>query len=232
MNFYPEPIKNWFGFTRRERRSTFTLLVIMLIIIGLRYVIPDKPIEIENITYKVLAFEENTDSSQNVNYSSGSSSDSYPGNPNIRRSLIKRSSFNPVQRQKVIELNSCDSATLVSLPGIGPVLSGRIIKYRNLLGGYAFVDQLKEVYGLSVETFEIIKYRVSTDTSLIKKININSADYKQLSHIRYLQKYEIASILKYRQLKGRITGIQDLIDNKIITEERASRVGPYLKYRE
>ena len=34
-----------------------------------------------------------------------------------------------IQRQ-IIEINSSDSAALVKLPGIGPVLSARIIKYR------------------------------------------------------------------------------------------------------
>ena len=36
----------------------------------------------------------------------------------------------------VISINSADSADLLPLPGIGPVFAGRIIKYRNLLGGF------------------------------------------------------------------------------------------------
>ena len=43
-----EPVKNWFGFTRRERRSTSILLAIIFIIIGLRYVLPEQNIKIEN----------------------------------------------------------------------------------------------------------------------------------------------------------------------------------------
>ena len=50
MNLYREPIKNWFGFTRRERRSTFILLVIIILIIVFRYIIPDSRIAIEDIT--------------------------------------------------------------------------------------------------------------------------------------------------------------------------------------
>ncbi len=57
-------------------------------------------------------------------------------------------SKNPVRKRPILNLNICDSASLEALPGIGPVLSSRIIKYRNLIGGYVSVDQLKEVYGL------------------------------------------------------------------------------------
>ena len=49
-----------------------------------------------------------------------------------------------VQEKPKLELNSCDSLSLVALPGIGPVLSVRIIKYRNLLGGFAAVEQLRK----------------------------------------------------------------------------------------
>ena len=60
------------------------------------------------------------------------------------------------------------------------------------------LSSLKEVYGLPEETFEIIKGRVFADTALIKKINVNSAGYKELARIPYLEKYEVTSILKYQ----------------------------------
>ncbi|TAL66327.1 MAG: hypothetical protein EPN88_08645, partial [Bacteroidetes bacterium] len=59
---------------------------------------------------------------------------------------------------------------------------------------------------------------------------INSADYKKLSRLPYLEKYEVSAILKYRELKGNITNITDLIDNKLITKEKASKVGSYLRF--
>ena len=48
-----------------------------------------------------------------------------------------------------IELNSADSAALVSIRGIGPLTAGRIIRYRNALGGFASVSQLQEVTGMT-----------------------------------------------------------------------------------
>jgi DNA uptake protein ComE-like DNA-binding protein len=112
------------------------------------------------------------------------------------------------------------------------VLSSRIIKYRHLLGGFARITQLKEVYGLPEETFVMIKDRVFTDSTVVTRVSINSAGYKELSHIHYFEKYEITAILKYRELKGTITSIDDLTDNKLITVEKASKVGPYLKFDE
>ena len=137
-----------------------------------------------------------------------------------------------MQQKTKIDINTSDSATIVRLPGIGPVLSARIIKYRHLLGGFATIEQLKEVYGLSEETFEKIKGRVVADSTQITRININSATYKELLRFPYLEKYEVSAILKYRELKGRITEIEDLAENKLITREKVYKVRPYLKYDE
>ena len=49
---------------------------------------------------------------------------------------------------EMIDLNRCTASDLLRLPGIGPVLSERIIRYRGLLGGFVDTEQLYEVYGL------------------------------------------------------------------------------------
>ena len=48
----------------------------------------------------------------------------------------------------VVEINTADSAELMRLNGIGASFSRRIVKYRNLLGGFISKEQLLEVYGM------------------------------------------------------------------------------------
>ena len=257
MNLNIEPIKNWFGFTRRERRSTSILLIIIILIIGFRYTIPDSRIAIEDITASasdvgMQADLSGTDSTmadktiysgpgsggrvtQYTNYKKGSQykkKDYEQSGPvsNFKRSLYQKEDVHSTKQRSRIDLNLSDSSELVKLPGIGPVLAARIVKYRRLLGGFATVDQLQEVYGLQAETYEINRERVVADSSVIKRIDINSAGYKELCRIHYFEKYEISSILKYRELKGKIRGIADLTENKLITKDKANRVRPYLKF--
>jgi DNA uptake protein ComE-like DNA-binding protein len=252
MNLNSEPIKNWFGFTRRERRSTFIMLLIIILIIGLRYTVPDSRITIEDITGPIPDAENHSEFSEKDSISiddpisdnlinHGKTGSAYikkaygiegkriPFVKN-KQTPIKKVSNYPGKINQLIEINRSDSATLETLPGIGPVLSARIIKYRRLLGGFASIEQLKEVYGLPVETYELIKGRIFADSSMITKININSAGYKELSHIHYFEKYEVTAILKYREIKGRIKCITDLTENKLITLEKAGKVRPYLRF--
>jgi competence ComEA-like helix-hairpin-helix protein len=233
------------------------MFVIIIVIIGFRYIIPDSRIAIEDITASVAASDIDTDqkgtdspiarkhslSAYNSEGKSGYFADNkkIPGDKkektgsSVPFSTRKQSNFKEPEdyssQQRVrIDINTSDSATLVTLPGIGQVLSARIIKYRHLLGGFARIEQLKEVYGLSPETFEMIKGRVVADSTRITRININSATYKELIRLPYFEKYEVSAILKYRELKGRLAGIDDLTDNKLITMEKAIKVGPYLKF--
>jgi competence ComEA-like helix-hairpin-helix protein len=52
------------------------------------------------------------------------------------------------RKQQAIDINTADSAAWVALNGIGPGFAKRIMTYREKLGGFYQVDQLKEVYGL------------------------------------------------------------------------------------
>ncbi|NDE78729.1 MAG: helix-hairpin-helix domain-containing protein [Chitinophagaceae bacterium] len=84
----------------------------------------------------------------------------------------------------VISLENADSAALEKMPGIGPVLSARIIKYRDKLGGFYEVDQLREVYGLSDSVFSKIAPLLRLNGNNIKKIDINNP-----KDIAMLQRY-------------------------------------------
>jgi competence protein ComEA len=223
MKLNTEPIRNWFGFTRRERRSSFILLVIIVLILGLREAVPQNNIVVEDITDS-LSFNIVVRDTVKDKVRSESTTVKKNG-PAFKKSDYK---FN--QKRPLINLNSCDTSQLISLPGIGPVLSIRIIKFRNLLGGFAKVDQLQEVYGLSAETFDLIKGRVYADSSEVVRININVAAYKDLSKLPYFENYEVTAILKYRELNGRIGGMNDLIKNKLIPPEKALKIRPYLNF--
>ncbi len=209
-----EPFKSWFGYTRRERRSSFILLILIVAFAGVRFIIPKRDTKVEMIP---LGKWENSGDTLHVKKSKA-----------IYQTKDKLIVF--AKDKKLLDINTCDSASLEALPGIGPVLSIRIIKFRNLLGGYASVDQLREVYGLSEETFNLISGRVTADSSCIKKIKINQADYKQLMRFPYFEKYEVSAILKYVELKGKINSMSDLVDNKLITPEKAVKVKPYLEF--
>jgi len=214
MDRFRDFFRNWFGYSRRERRSTFILLNLIVIITGIRYLFPFHEVSLREIPLDLLETRVDTELQKT----------------DIQAVREQKQTIPPAVRKRVLDLNDCDSVSLEALPGIGPVLSVRIIKYRNLLGGYASIDQLKEVYGLTEETFDMIYLRVFADSLAVRKIRINEADFKVLIRHPYFQRTEVSAILKYRELKGRITGIGVMVGNNLISKETAGKIGVYLDF--
>lgn len=55
-----------------------------------------------------------------------------------------------------LNLNTCTKEELMEIDGIGEVRADAIIAYRDKLGGYSSVEQLKDISGIGDKTFEKI----------------------------------------------------------------------------
>ena len=109
-----------------------------------------------------------------------------------------------------VELNQADSLTLQKVPGIGPVFSRRIIKYRDLLGGFYTVHQLAEVYGIDADKYAALEPWFTVDTALIRPLVVNQADYRTLIRHPYLNKQQTKILLRLIERKGKLQGWEEL----------------------
>jgi DNA uptake protein ComE-like DNA-binding protein len=130
-----------------------------------------------------------------------------------------------------IELNSADSADLVKLNGIGPVFANRILKYRDLLGGFYTVFQLLEVYNFPEETFQKIENNIFADTLLLKKIRLNFAEYPELIKHPYLNKNQVEALLNFRGKNGSFHELEQVKLNGLVDNETFLKLRPYLTCR-
>ena len=127
-----------------------------------------------------------------------------------------------------MDLNAAIPSELETLPGIGPVLAERIIKFRDALGGFTSLDQLTECYGLTSETLEKIKPRLA----LVKSptfISISQLGTTDFSH-PYLDKKIARLITAYAKNHGPVSSIPDL--RKVYPPDTAwcDKLIPYLKF--
>ena len=128
----------------------------------------------------------------------------------------------------LVELNSADTIALTKLKGIGRSFARRIVSYRDLLGGFYSINQLSEVYGLSPDVVNSIKQNLRLDSSAIRRININLVSYEELKGHPYITDYQAKSIIYYRSKKGTIGGIAELMENKLLPDDRFQKIAPYL----
>jgi competence protein ComEA len=126
------------------------------------------------------------------------------------------------------ELNGADSMQLVSVFGIGPVFARRIIRYRQMLGGFCRPEQLMEVYGLNLQQYEELMRCSYLDTSLLRKIDLNCLDAETLSLHPYLDRYQARSLVAYREEMGAFRDPLEVLNNRLLPDSVYLRIRPYL----
>ena len=100
-----------------------------------------------------------------------------------------------------VNLNRADQGSLEALPGIGPVLSERIIRYRELLGGFICVDQLLEVYGLRDEHFIKVEKYLYVESEEVIRIDLDTISFRDLLRHPYAS-YHLTKALLNCQTEG------------------------------
>ena len=128
------------------------------------------------------------------------------------------------------DINKTDSLTLMQVQGIGTVLSGRIVRFRNNLGGFVHMEQLNEVYG--IEDYALINLGnaafVSDDFKPVM-ININHAPFEELATHPYVSFNLARVIIAYREQHGLFENIRDLLKIQIVEKQWLDRMAPYLE---
>jgi DNA uptake protein ComE-like DNA-binding protein len=130
-----------------------------------------------------------------------------------------------------IELNQADSSSLVQLPGIGTYFAGRIVRYRNILGGFYSIRQLMEVYGMSEDKFAKIQHFIYTDTSFIQPVRINFADERSLDRHPYINRQQATNIIKLRSAQGAFQRSDELFTKGIFDKAAYENIKPYITCR-
>ena len=143
--------------------------------------------------------------------------------PYVRIKILPKPDF------ELIDINLADASKLRELPGIGKVLSDRIVKYRKLLGGFVDINQLREVYGITENTFLKIKDKVSVNESFLRKlIDINNCTVESLNKHPYINKRTAIDIVKYRKRNGNFTSLIDLQEKYLVSDSVYTKIKDYL----
>ena len=129
---------------------------------------------------------------------------------------------------QTIDINSASVTTLTRIPGIGDVFAERIIEYRNSLGGFASLEQLYEIKGITVNKFsKVLPYLVLQKKH--KLIRVNKISMDQLINHPYFEERQIKALVELNKDR-KINDISDLSDNEDFSSRDIDRLSAYLSF--
>lgn len=126
-------------------------------------------------------------------------------------------------------INTVTENDLVKL-GIYKNVSINIIKYRDQLGGFIALGQVKEVRNVDEQTLKVLEEYTLVDKKFTpRKLKINSDEFKVLLKHPYLEFEDVKNICNYRRFE-KIKDVKTLKKEKLLKEETIEKIVPYLDF--
>jgi competence protein ComEA len=127
-----------------------------------------------------------------------------------------------------IDINEADSISFMSLPGIGNVLAKRITHFREKLGGFYSIDQIKETYGLPDSTFQRIKPLLKLGNATTIRLDINDVSVEELKSHPYIRWNIANAIISYRKEHGPFKSVEELRNIMVISDDDFQKIKNYI----
>jgi General secretion pathway protein K. len=130
---------------------------------------------------------------------------------------------------ETVELNSGDTTALKMIPKIGSGYANRIVKYREALGGYIDISQIKEVWGMDDYLYSDILPYITLEPKN-KHLKVNTASFQELNGHPYISYKQAQLIVDIRERKGKISSINRLSLLDEFTDKDIKKLTPYLSF--
>ena len=129
------------------------------------------------------------------------------------------------------DLNLASAEELQAVYGIGPVLSERIVQFKERYGDFKDSLQLRLIYGLKpTARRELLKYFEVKNPQPIAKFPINEVSASDLSTIPGVS-FELAKeIVIFRRLRGSLSSAEELLNLDQISPDRLAGIAVYLQF--
>lgn len=221
-----EQIRVFLSFSKKERTGIVILLIIAMLTWMIPYFFAEDEIPEEALRFtpvelqeKIVVLKERTSYRRYTD-----TSVPYPTYEKEHR--IKNSG--PIA---LLDINLADSTAWERLPGIGEKLSSRIVRYRERLGGFVAMEQMKEVYGISDSLIHFLQSKLVLKKDFSpRKLKINEADYGILRKHPYVSHTMAKILLSYRKQHGDIDNEKMLMEINGLDLLEIKKLLPYLDF--
>jgi DNA uptake protein ComE-like DNA-binding protein len=142
----------------------------------------------------------------------------------------KWNEFPKKETLKILDINQATKEDLIKVSGIGDAISDRILKQKEIFGGFVSMDQMTDIWGLTPEVIaELNKYFIVESLPKLQKININTASIKELGQFYYFRYPISKNIVTYRSMNGDVK-FEDLANIKGFPVDKLKIIALYLEF--
>jgi DNA uptake protein ComE-like DNA-binding protein len=133
--------------------------------------------------------------------------------------------------EPLLDINSATADDLKKIYGIGDGYAQRILNMRQQLGGFVHINQVEDVWGLPAPVIDALKQRFKVEGQpAIRKINVNKAGIKELTHLCYFRFPLAKAIVTQRSMNGPYKNVEDLAKISDFPVDKIKIIALYLDF--
>jgi DNA uptake protein ComE-like DNA-binding protein len=141
---------------------------------------------------------------------------------NIDRNELVKQGVNKNPNEWTIDINLADEKQWAVKTKLSPAIIQNIMRYRNYLGGFTNLNQMRKVYGFTEANYFSLKPHLHLGKMKNTKPNASSMPFENWKELGLFQDREIIQILRIRKEKGGHIGWKELVILFDLTEQQAS----------
>jgi competence protein ComEA len=143
-------------------------------------------------------------------------------------SFTRTKKINTAQKSFIVDINTADSTELMKVRGIGRIFASRIVKYRELLGGFYSKEQLKEVWGMKDSLYHTIEPFVQVkEENIFRFVHLNTDTITLLASHPYVR-WKLANVIVNYRKQHAFRSVEDVKSIPVVSEEIYSKLYRYL----
>ena len=140
---------------------------------------------------------------------------------NLDRNELVKQGANKNLNEWNIDINLADEKQWAAKTKLSPAIIQNIIRYRNYLGGFTNLNQMKKVYGFTEANYYLLKPHLQLGKMNKRKPNASNMSFENWKALGIFQDREIIQILRIRKEKGGHIGWKELVILFDLTEQQA-----------
>lgn len=126
----------------------------------------------------------------------------------------------------VVGLNQADTTELKKIPGIGSYIAARIVAYRQQLGGYYCLEQLRDI---RIDHLQLTDW-LHVEPELVKRLPVNTCSLERLNRHPYINFYQARAIVEWRKLNGPLRNLKVLALDDAFTAADIEKISHYVSF--
>jgi DNA uptake protein ComE-like DNA-binding protein len=101
-----------------------------------------------------------------------------------------------------LDINKATEADWVAKANLSPLMARRVLAYKNYLGYFTHVQQIKKVYGMSDSLFQSLRSHLRTTDTHSYLLNVNGMQFNDWKQLAMFTDAQIWQILKWKKENG------------------------------